>query len=161
MQLLERLYGNAQHGPDGSNAKVFVLSAPMHETFDGFVLGEPQRVVEAGGFSVPRLGPLPEFPHIRSGEQRSIFLGFVLEDGIPFAHDFLRAQGNGHLNLIRCPLLPGAAIQPDFAVAVPRFVLDLVARLEDRGKASSMCAVRIGQVAGGIDLVWLNFSEAI
>ena len=86
-------------------------------------------------------------------------MGLVFEDGIAFATNFEWAEGDGHFNLVDGPFLPGAAVEPDFAVAVPVVIADLVAGEDDGFEADAMCAVWIGEVTGGVDLVWLKFAE--
>ena len=71
----------------------------------------------------------------------------------------LGAERHDALDLVRLPFLPGAAVQPDLEV------LALLAhgthRLEDRLGADPVRAVRVGQLAGDVDLRRLQrFSRA-
>ncbi len=70
-------------------------------------------------------------------------------------------DGHGHLDLLGLPLLPRAAVEPDFAVVVPRLALHAVDGLEDGAEADAVRAVRVGQVAGGVDLVRLDLLQQV
>ena len=62
---------------------------------------------------------------------------------------------------MRLPLLPGAAVEPHLAVAHPRPAGELFQRRKHRRQADPVRAVRIGKVAGGIDLLWLDSLEQV
>src|SRR5206468_2408832 len=102
------------------------------------------------------LGPLPEFPVVGAREKGFVFLRFVLEDRDALALHLIRRQGYGHLDLIDAPFLPRAAIEPDLALLHPVPVAQSPAGFEYRRQADAMSAVRVGQVAGGVNLVWLD-----
>ena len=135
---------------------------PAHEALDGLILGQAQLVVELSGGAVAVLGPLPELARVvGAGEQRRVLLALVLEDGDALAGHLIRRERNGHLDLIRVPLGPGAAVQPHVAVLQPGAVLEPLQGLEDRRQAHAVRAVRVGEVAGGVDLVGLDALQQI
>jgi hypothetical protein len=83
----------------------------------------------------------------------------MFEDCIAFAANFLRAEGYGHFDLVYGPFLPGTAIKPDFAVAIPVVVADLVAGEDNGFEADAVSAMGVGEISCGIDLVWLQLSQ--
>ena len=94
------------------------------------------------------------------GKQRPVLLRLVLEDGGPLAVHFGRAERHGHFDFVRTPFVPRAAIQPHFAVGKPIVVLAALAGREHGVEAHAMRAVRIGQIAGRVDLVRPNLAAA-
>src|SRR4051812_36578324 len=57
---------------------------------------------------------------------------------------------------MRFPFLPRSAIEPDFAVAIPRLVFRALASLQHGAQTNAVRAVWVGQVAGAVNLVRLN-----
>src|SRR5258708_3421362 len=93
------------------------LLTPADETLDRLVLGQAELVVQLGGVAIALLGALPEFTCVAgAGEEGAILLAFVLEDGHALSHHLIGAQGDGHLDFVRAPLLPRAAIDPEIAM---------------------------------------------
>jgi len=56
--------------------------------------------------------PLPEFAAVKAGEERTVFLRLVFEDGLAFDNDLFRTEWHRHINQLGFPFLPGATIQP-------------------------------------------------
>src|SRR6187401_2535601 len=93
--------------------------APAHEPLDRFVFRQAQLIVRPRGLVISLLGPLPELAFVGARKHRPILLTLMLEDRAALAAEFARAQRHGHLDLLGFPLLPGAAIQPHFALFRP------------------------------------------
>ncbi len=64
------------------------LAVPADEAFDGFVFGQSERVIAAGGIGISGFGTLPELTQIGAWEQCSVLLRFVFENRDPFTFDF-------------------------------------------------------------------------
>ena len=141
---------------DGIELDTVEIAFPSHKTFDAFVLGHAERVVQGGSRVVAVFGPLPEFARVGAGEQSTVFLRLVLEDGGPFAEQFARAKWHGHFDLLGAPLLPSTTVEPNNATLVPGFVFEAIASLEHRCEASAVCAMRVREIASGVNLMRLN-----
>src|SRR5437588_310655 len=72
------------------------------------------------------------------------------EDGQLFPLQIVRTDGNDTVHLVRPPFLPGAAVKPDLEVQT-RFP-DFLYGAKDCVGAYAVRAVRIGKIAGHIDL---------
>ena len=120
------------------------MGQPADKAFDRFIFGQAEFVVERSGGAVAVFGALPEFALVDAGEHGLVLLALVLEDGQAFAEEFLRGERDGHLDLLGFPFLPGAAIEPDFAMLEPGSILEAVDGGQDRGQADAVRAVRIG-----------------
>src|SRR5690606_7708885 len=94
-------------------------TGPPDERLDRLVLGQAELIVQLRRGAVALLGPLPELTLVGAGEQRLVLLRFVFEDRLALALQFLRRQRHGHVELVRLPLLPRAAVEPDLAAAGP------------------------------------------
>ena len=71
-------------------------------------------------------------------------------------------ERDGHLDFFRLPFLPGAAIEPDFAVFEPGLrSFRRSKRFEDGGQADAVRAVRIGEIAGGVNLVRFELLQQV
>src|SRR5439155_20997993 len=99
------------------------------------------------------LGALPELALVGAGEHGAVFLRLVAEDRLALAPDFAGAERHRHLDRLRLPFLPGAAVQPDLAIGEPRLVPETLECAVDRRQAHAVRAVGIGEIAGRINLV--------
>ncbi|MEY3458022.1 MAG: hypothetical protein RL215_1179 [Planctomycetota bacterium] len=83
----------------------------------------------------------------------------MFEDRIAFPADFHGAERHGHFDLVNGPFLPGATVEPDFAVAEPVVVANLIAGENDGFEADAVSSVGVREVAGRVDLMGLQFAE--
>ena len=106
----------------------------------------------------PLLGTLPELTRIVSREWNDVLLAEVTEDSMTLAYDLSRAQRNCHVHAGNLPLHPSAAIEPDVAGIYPlrTFFLKLLEGLEGGLGTDAVGSVRVGKVAGHVDLVRLR-----
>jgi len=128
---------------------------------DGFVFGQSEAVVNFSGRPVAVFSALPEFALVEAGEHRAVFLGLVFEDGHAFAMELVGGKGDGHFDFFRLPFLPGAAIEPDFAGLHPIAIRQSLERFEDGGETHPMRPVRVGEIAGGVNLVRLGLLQQL
>src|SRR5688572_25662622 len=89
-------------------------AAPLHEALQRVELGQAQAVVDLGRVPVAVLSPLPELAPVGvAGEHRLVLLRLVTEDGDLLPLDVVGTERHDALDLVRLPLLPGAAVLPD------------------------------------------------
>ncbi len=69
------------------------------------------------------------------------------------------AKRHGHVDLVDRPRHPHAAIEPRLAIGEPRFVADEAERGGENFVALAVRALRIGEIARGVDLVRADFLE--
>lgn len=93
------------------------------EAFHRLVLSKTEFIVQTCRTGISCFGPLPELSHVGTGKQRAVFLRLVFKNRSTFSGDFLRAERDGHFNLIRSPFLPRTSVKPKLAVVKPRFGL--------------------------------------
>src|SRR5262249_5741600 len=94
--------------------RAWSLVLPLHEALDGVELGQAQLIVGLGRVAVAVLRALPELARIQAArEHRPVLLRLMAEDGELLLLDVLRPEGDDALDLVRSPLLPGAAVEPD------------------------------------------------
>src|SRR5439155_18268084 len=98
----------------GGPRKADPTVAPLHKAFQGVKLRQTQGVVKLGGGAVAVFGPLPELAPVgAAGEHRPVLLRLVAEDGELLALQVVGRQRHHPLDLVRLPLLPGPAVEPD------------------------------------------------
>src|SRR5262245_303685 len=124
---------------------------PLHEAFQRIKLRQPELIIDFRGVAVAVFGALPEFAAIRAaGKHGPVLLRLMAEDRLLLALQVAGTQGHDALDLVRLPFLPGAAVEPDLKL------LPLATRLadgvEDGVGADAVRAVRVGQLAGNVDL---------
>src|SRR5262245_47349334 len=128
-----------------------LVAGPLHEALQGIKLGQTEGVVELGGVASAVFGALPELPAVdTAGKHAPVCLTLITEDGQFFPLEVFGTKRDDALDLVRLPFLPGTAVKPGFEVLSRR--ADPAHRLENRVGADPMRAVRIGQVAGYVDL---------
>ena len=87
----------------------------------------------------------------------------MLEDGIALCTQLFRTDGDAHLDVFDFPFRPCAAVHPHTAVLQPRR-LGLFLQVdggEDGIRTLAVRAVRVGQVAGYVDLVRLHGTDEL
>src|SRR5690606_30513679 len=104
---------------------------------------------------------LPKLPRVASLEWHHVFLRLMYEDSESFLQHLIRTHRYRHFYLLNIPFLPSAFVEPEPAVVEPFITrsLDSLHRFEYNIEAYNVRSVRIGEVAGAIDLVRLYFSQ--
>ena len=78
-----------------------------------------------------------------------------------FHNQLVGRQGHGHVHHAEVPLHPGAAVEPQVALLHPVVVLDDFEGAQYGLHAGTVRSVRVGQVAGGVDLVGLHLAQQL
>src|SRR5438093_9470922 len=101
--------------------------------------------------AVAVLGALPEFAWVDAARKHGpILLRLVPENSQLFPFQIIRADRHDPINLMRLPFLPGAAVLPDLEALT--LAPDLADTLINGVGANPVGAVRVGQVAGHVNL---------
>src|SRR5882762_771289 len=132
-----------------------------HKRLYRFVLSETKLIIQLRRCMIPVFRAHPEFAFVATGEQGTVFLRLVFEDGLPFTHELIGTERYCHLDLIDIPLLPCTAIQPHIAVLHPWLVFKYFERAKDSIETNTVCSMRIRKIAGSVDLVRLHFFNEI
>ena len=123
----------------------------MHKTFQTVKLGKPQVIVNFRGMAIAIFGTLPKFARVdAAGKHGPVLLRLVPENGEFFPFQIVRTDRHHAVDLMRLPFLPSPAILPNFKVLA--LAPDLANPLHDSIEADPVGAVRIGEVAGDINL---------
>ena len=70
------------------------------------------------------------------------------------ADEFFGAERHCHVGYSQIPLLPCATVEPNVALFCPVIVLDLFEGTQHSLDADTVCAMRVGKVAGCVYLMW-------
>ena len=162
MKFVKREIGRSKtERPISLRCYVCERSDHAHEHLDGLVFGHAEFVVLAGGVLCAVLGTLPELAVVLTGEGHDVLLREVAEDGMTLLDELVGAEGYGHVDHAEVPLLPCAAVEPDVALLGPVIVFHHIPCSEHGLDTYAVCAVRVGEVASGIDLVGLHLAEEV
>ena len=133
------------------------------EGFDGFVFGEAERVVGFGETAAAVFGALPKFAAVFAEEEGLVFLRLVAENRAAAAEDFLRAERDGEVNFVDGPIIPRAAVEPEFGGGEPGRAGGggLTEGIAEDAQAEAVRAVRVVEIAGSVDQVWLKLCEEV
>src|SRR5262245_54817363 len=146
---------------DGARATLSKTNAiPADKGFEGVVFGQAEAVVAVGGAGIAVFGTLPEFAGVAAGKESFVFLALMHEDSFALFQQVARRKGDGDFDFVQGIFLPRAAIEEDFwPIAVSRFVL--LDRSKDGLGTDAVRAVRIGEIAGDIDLLRIELFEQV
>src|SRR6516225_6223660 len=96
-------------------------------------------------------GALPKFARVdAAGKHGPVFLRLVPENSEFFPVQIVGTNRHDAVDLMRLPFLPGPAILPNFKVLT--LTPDFADSLHDGVEADPVRSVRIGQIAGHVNL---------
>ena len=85
------------------NLTVLLEYLQSAKTFDRFVFGHAERIIEVGQTVVCGFGLLPGFASRVAGHRGLVALGLVLVDAFGFAGKFVGAEWYGHVEFMYVP----------------------------------------------------------
>ena len=140
---------------------VSMLVDILGKHFHRLILCHAEAVVNVRGIAVAVLRPLPELARVVARERGAIVLRTVLVNGFALDGKLCRADGHGHIHFLDFPFHPRAAVPPRVALLKPIIPVHNVIGAQDGVKANPVRAVRVGKVAGGINLVRFDFAQQL
>ena len=92
-----------------------------------------------------------------------VFLRLVAENRAAAAQDFLRAERDGEVNFVDGPIIPRAAVEPEFGRGEPGRAGGggLSEGVAEDAQAEAVRAVGVVEIAGGVDEVRLELGEEV
>ena len=130
----------------------------FYEHLNGLIFCHTEFIINLRGIPSTFLSSLPELTRVVTRERNDVFLRKVVIYRVAFLHNLIRAERHCHINAANLPFHPCTTVQPYMSFLCPllAFSLELLECLNGCLSANTVGAVRVCEVTGHIDLIWLN-----